>query len=308
MPRQHREIPLYFILAPTHHGAALLSRRLNQHPAILSLGTGNPHAEGDDSCSCGAETQDCPFWSEIREAVPITMGEESPFVRLFPESPFISTRESVNRLSGAALALAADKITPLSWRLAYEPAARFNAIYAAFFSRARELAPHRVYVDAEMSVMKFMTLKSMGFNVRGVIHMVRDPRACAADMQQEDPSCSAAQAAASWAAGHNRIRKMRTLFRSVPFLTVRYEDLAEKPAETLQNVTGFLRLKENMPESLTIPPEKNHLTGLSSRDAAMGFVPKSVENGENPLPPEALRAVLKAAGPLFSEFGYKAEN
>lgn len=308
MPEKNREIPIYFILAPAHHGAAFLSWRLNHHPAILSLGTANPRADGDDLCSCGLDTLACPFWSDVREAVPITAGEESPFVTLFPDSPFISSHDTVNRLGGALLALAADKITPHSWRLAYEPAERFNAIYNVFYDKARTLAPHRVFVDAEGSAAKFMTLKSMGFNVRGVIHLVRDPRSYVAELQAHTPGMTVAQAALDWAAAHRRIRKMNAIFRAVPFLTVRYEDLLETPAQSLLRITNFLRLKESVPESLTIPPEKDHGIGLNLQETGAGFSPRFAENGANPLPPAVGQDVLKVAGRLFSEFGYKAEN
>ncbi len=302
--RKERVTPIYFVLGPSYHGAGALSWRLNHHPAILSLGTANPKKNGS-LCSCGLDARDCPFWDEIHDSIYELLGDETPFSTLLPDGPYITPNRVVNRVLNTVLSLAANEITPKSWKLVYEAAERFYGIYDQYLLTARKLAPHRIYVDAERANMKFMIMTAMGFPVRGVIHMVRDPRAYAAAWKRYYPESTVEKSTLEWFAAHSRIKRLASIYSKVRFQTVRYEDLAENTTETLGKTLNFMRVKGTWPDSLTIPAEKNHLIGLGPNDRDANLAGRG-PNANYGLSDDDSRRVLKVAGNLFSEFGYKA--
>lgn len=52
-----------FVLAPSYHGATLLSILLNTHPQVAALGDTVP--KWDHVCACGVNVDNCEFWAPI---------------------------------------------------------------------------------------------------------------------------------------------------------------------------------------------------------------------------------------------------
>src|SRR5690606_6947310 len=127
------------------------------------------------------------------------------------------------------------------WKLAGKPARDFRGTYEAFLQSCREQAPYDVFVDGEKSILKFMTLASMGLPVGGVIHLYRDPRGYAASCcKYTTPQPSAAQAGLGWARQHKKIDFFTGLFWHIPVFTLRYEDLARRPQAVMDEVYAFM--------------------------------------------------------------------
>lgn len=292
-----------FVLAPSYHGATTLSARANMHPYILSLGTGNPLQDEKQRCSCGEDVHEfCPFWTKVAEI--IEKQEDHPLPTLLPQTPYILSSNGLNNWVNGAMALIANEVGPKAWKLFYEPAERYYKIYDRYLSFAQEWVPHKIFLDAERSNLKFMAMASMGFPVRGAVHLIRDPRGYAAAWKKYYPESTAEKLGMEWAASHTRIRRMIQTFPKVPFLTVRYEDLMEQPVQTYEKVLKFMKLEVFAESELTLDPLKNHLLGLQSLDHVAGMVPQA-DTWRETLHPEDQERVVKAAGPLFAELGYK---
>jgi len=294
--------PICFLLGPSYHGISSLSAKLNQHQDILSLGTGNPLRSEDQSCSCGKSVSECPFWTEI--ATKIEKAEDDPFETLLPQAPYLASSKGLNTGLNGALAIIANEVGPKAWKSVYEQAERFLKVQETFLATALELAPHKAYADAERSNLKFMIMASMGFPVKGAVHMIRDPRGYVAAWKKYYPESTAEKLTLEWAAAHTRINRMKQFFSKVPFLTVRYEDWASAPDETMRRITDFMRIKDSGEGMiLSQSPLKNHMIGAMQDQAAEGV--SDAENWRETLDREDQERVIRAAGPLFGEFGYK---
>ena len=297
--------PISFILAPSYHGATMLSWRLNHHQNIVSLGTGNPNRDESQTCSCGARVSDCPFWSQVHSYLDIQ--PDDPIETMLPQAPFITRNRTLNTWLNSFLAVAANEVGPRCWKAVYEQAERFFGTHDKFLTTAREFNPHNVYVDAERSNLKFMVMATMGFPVKSVIHLTRDPRAYVAAWKKYYPESPVEKLTLEWVAAHNRIKKLQNVFTRIPFLRMKYEDLIEKPVETFEEAVKFLRQKFVLVDEQHIDILSNHMIGLRPQDTEGGFAPR-IDDWRESLHPEDQERVLKVAGPLFSEFRYKREN
>lgn len=295
--------PIFFVLGPSYHGAPLLSWRLNLHPDVLSLGSANPLRGEDIPVSDGTTLSTSPFWTKMVEA--IGSGDEDPIKTLLPHCPYIVHNEKVNRILNGGLSMLANEIGTGVWKAVFESANRFIVMYERFYKAVREWTPHKAVLDAERSNLKFMVLSSMGFPVRGVIHLVRDPRGYVAAWKKYYPESTVETLTLEWAAAHTRIYRLATSFQKMPFLTLRYEDLMEKPEETFHQVVAFMGLPRGEYVEMTYPGKDNVL-GLGEQDRTLAVVPVA-GNWRETLTPEEEARILKVAGPLFSEFGYKSE-
>lgn len=271
---------------------------------MLSLGTANPDKHGV-LCSCGENTQECPYWSAVEDDIYDLTGEGTPFKGLLPDGPFITHSLKINRILNTVVSIAATEVSQNSWKLFYESAQRYYMIYDRYLSFARNMAPHRIYVDAERSNMKFMIMASMGFPVRGAIHMVRDPRVYAAAWKRYYPESTVEKSTLEWVAAHKRIKRLASIYTKTRFLRVKYEDLASNQAETLTKIMNFMKVKGEWPQGLTIPEAKNHLIGLGPQDQDANL-PLGGAEANYGLSAQENKRVIKVAGSLFSEFGYKA--
>lgn len=297
--------PLYFILCPAYHGASTLAWRLNLHPDILSLGSGNPLRSEDAPVSDGSTVSTSALWREIVAA--LETKEEDPIDTLLLQAPYIASNKKLNIWLNSAVAMLANETSPKAWKLVFEQANRFIRMHDTFLNALRERVPYKALVDAERSNIKFMVMASSGFPVKGVIHLVRDPRGYVAAWKKYYPESTVENLTMEWAAAHARIFRLATSFSKMPFLLMRYEDLMEKPQETYEQAAAFLGFKEHITLEGSPGPGKNNLLGITPQDRSLEPV-KNARNWAETLSPDEEARILKVAGPLFSEFGYKSEN
>ncbi|PZQ48860.1 MAG: hypothetical protein DI551_00570 [Micavibrio aeruginosavorus] len=301
---EKKESSLFYVLAPAYHGATTLSARANLHPYILSLGNGNPMRGEEQICSCGENVSTfCPFWTKAAEI--LEASEDDPIKKLLLDAPYISSRPKLNKFVNGALSLVANEIGAFCWKAFYEQAERFYGQHDRFMSFCQSWAPHKVFLDAERSNIKFMVMASMNFPVKGAIHIVRDPRGYAAALKKYYPESTPENMAMEWAAAHKRIRRLAGFFPRAPFLTLKYEDMMEDPINSLKKCIEFMGLKDFEMWDATQDQQKNHLLGLSGVDHTKGLTPIT-ENWAEAMPREEQERVVRAAGPLFAELGYKS--
>lgn len=296
---------IYFILAPDHHGAVQLSQALNNHPDILSLGQGNPSRSVDEICSCGEKVSQCLFWTKMNIAIEsdesVDDNRERPFPNLLPQVPIFTANTLVNNALVSFLTIAANEMGVKTWRIATESAERYFGFHDRFLSAAQEWAPHKVFVDGENALLKFMAMASMGFPVKGVIHIARDPRSYIVARRAEGQEGSPEKLALDWLNRHNRIRKVKGFFTGVPFLSVRYEDIFAEGANPQEKIIKFMGLEGNSTISANSDANKRHLVGVQGANGAINRA-----DWRGILTEKEQESVIRTAEPLFSEFGYKS--
>jgi hypothetical protein len=199
--------------------------------------------------------------------------------------------------------LVADKLGQAVWRTAGKPARRFHDTYADFMQACRSWAPHEVFVDGEKSLLKFMSVASMGFPVKGVIHVTRDPRGYVASAQKYVEGATTEQLVMEWADHHRRIQRFVGMFGKVPSMTLRYEDLSDSPQQVMGQVFEFMGLDRQQVVCAPKDPRKHHMIGNKMLQSFDGTVRRD-RTWETVLPITEQVAVAKQLGGLLEAFGY----
>lgn len=225
----------YFVIAPNFHGATLLSKLINDHPDVMSLGDTYPSNRFDQICGCGNHVSRCSFWTRVGERVGAERYRNFP--QMLPAYPTILGARWDRLLYNTLPTWLLRKLIPKHRRL------RFANDFEAFTKAVQEIGGRpgtSVYVDGVKSIARVQALAASGVRVDGVIHLQRNPGDfIKSSMKQEGrPFWRAfSRHSLGWRTFHNRARRMRTNF---PYFHLRYENLAEYTDETLRDIFDFL--------------------------------------------------------------------
>jgi hypothetical protein len=94
----------------------------------------------------------------------------------------------------------------------------------------RRFATFDIFIDGFKSVSRYCALKAARFPVRGVIHMLRDPRSFAASSKRKQVPVQ--DAARQWSSMHATISRVTRLMGE-RVIEIRYEELCATPNEEL---------------------------------------------------------------------------
>jgi hypothetical protein len=226
----------YFIVAQNYHGTTLLSKLLNDHPEVVSLGDTYPSNRFDQVCGCGAYVSECLFWRQVADQTGAERYRDHP--HLLPDSPRIAGG-GIDRLlyNGAPLSL----LRRLIPRTARETFSRdFEAFETAVHDNAGR-PEATVFVDAVKSISRVYSLIAVGVRVDGVIHLYRGP--------SDYIGSTMKQKGRTWRVFLRRLvtyrlfhRLARRVGRYVLYLGVTYEGLAEDADGTMQELFDFVRV------------------------------------------------------------------
>lgn len=226
----------YFIVAPNFHGTTLLSKLLNDHPEIISLGDTYPSNRLDQICGCGEYVSQCPFWNSVAERVGSERYRMHP--HLLPDYPAITgnglDRILYNTLGPQVL----ERVIPKIEQEAF--ATDFETFQSAVYEHSSQPTA-KVFVDCVKSISRVYALIASGVHVDGVIHLYRTPGDyIKSSMQQEGQS---------WQVFVSRMLKQRFFHwlarrtaEWVPYLSVTYEGLADDPDGTMDALFRFLQV------------------------------------------------------------------
>jgi hypothetical protein len=298
--KKAREADIYFLMAPPRHGAVQLAAVLNLHKRIASFGTANPKRGEDEPCSCGQPVSSCPFWSDVWDVLAVP--EVFPDVRWFPSSPVVFVDQRMNTALISILSTLALKTGNWPWNIIREPVFTFFDLHTRFLEACQVWHPHLAFVDAQGSIPKLMAMVGMGFPVKGVFHVVQDPRHYAAWSKRYYPEIPVEKAVKEWKTLHKAIIGAKnTLKKDVKFHVVRFEDLMGDIETESKKIIQIMKLKDEGQMDDTLSRDKNHSLGLSDMDGLDVDWREILSQDEQ-------RRVIKAAGRLFIEFGYKVES
>lgn len=296
---------LNFVVCPEYHGATFLSLLLNNHSRVTSLGdTIPPRRHLDGYCSCGSVVRSCSFWSavlEIADAERFNTGK-----KIFPLWPrLMESHPRVNRATAVGIGAAANIFGFWAWSLVEGRKDEYIRIHERFHALVTHLHGTDVFLDGTKSISRAFVLASMlpQVDVR-VLHLVRDPRDYHASRLKNNPtSTSPRSSAQGWRNRHLAILGMVRLMRGARYLRIRYEDLCDRPEETIESAFELLGVKSENVFHPPHDPAKNHVIGNRSKSRFDGTIKAS--RGWRELLSTADAATIESwAWPLFKRFGY----
>lgn len=214
-------LSIYCILCPSFHGATLLSLVLGNHSRVLSLGD-TVATEPSHHCGCGALVADCSFWQRVNSGPNGAATMPRPQVFASPRLNQAAT------ISGAIAAFRLRKTMHFG---------SFAEGVDHQLAVCREFEEFDVFIDGFKSVSRYSALKAAGFPVRGVIHVLRDPRSFAASSKRK--SVPVKQAALEWSALHRAISRATRLMGE-RVIQIRYEDFCARPKQHLLRLQSWM--------------------------------------------------------------------
>jgi hypothetical protein len=241
-----RKTAIYCILCPSYHGATLVSLLLGNHSRVRSLGDTIPSQPFPVQCGCGAPFDRCEFWRKVAAIAPDYPGPE-----LFQTKPHYLPR--CNGPIALALGL-------LSIRTGIPfPDGAFATSYERFLEIWGQQDDKDIFVDGYKSLIHYLALKARGFPIKGVIHLIRDPRSFVASSKRMQIGVK--NAAIAWVRVH-RFIQMITSTVGESAIRLRYEDLCVAPEHHMNALQEWMGLT---PEPIIRPVESSrHWLGNSS--------------------------------------------
>ncbi|WBA17149.1 hypothetical protein [Salinivibrio kushneri] len=224
----------YFIVAQNFHGTTLLSKLLNDHPEVVSLGDTYPSNLFDQTCGCGKLVSQCQFWKVVSDDVGADRYRSYP--HLLPDYPPVFggkvDRVLYNGLRPKRLA----RLMPTDSR---ENFAKDFGIFEESVFRNAGQPNARVFVDGVKSISRVYALIAAGVRVDGVIHLQRDP--------SDFIKSTTKQQGKTWSMFFSRLLTYRLFHKLarrtagwVPYRSVTYEGLAADPNGTLEDLFRFV--------------------------------------------------------------------
>jgi hypothetical protein len=263
-------IRVLYIAGAGRSGSTLLGNILGQVEGFFTAGELISIWERgliqDRFCGCGVSFHDCEVWTGIfrelaRSGVEIGAQEMSHFRRRF-----IRTRYAPLLLSVATKQLLMRRLEGYMSNLSH--------LYKAIHNHTNDT----VIVDSSKSALYGYLLRSIEAVDMYVVHLVRDPRGVAYSWQRRKPRLdgqdtqymrqhNSVTSALRWCARNSVVE---VFFRRprARYLILRYEDLIQRPKETLTEIMSLLHRRSSLPflSEGTVDLKKTHtIAGNPSR-------------------------------------------
>lgn len=310
----HAAVRVSFVVCPSFHGATLLALLLNNHSKVSALGDTNPSREYDQICACREKVSECEFWQTVTDR--LHTQRFSHLNTLLPNLPrplanygfegdriAISKSVRLNRAAGRVAAATADALTPVIWRRGSRAVTEYVQVWRELYCVVCDLHGTSVVIDGSKRSRKaaLMARSLAGAVQVSVIHLVRDPRGFVSSSRRQDGEADARALSWLWAAQHNRIEELGSL---MPYLRVRYEDLAVRPEAEMTSILAFLGIEAEPVVGPPRFPHKHHLMGNSMMFNFSGAVTAN-ERWRTDLTPSEQVKVLQYAGEMADKCGYR---
>jgi hypothetical protein len=290
-------------------GTTILDNILGQLDGVFAAGElhyiWDRSLEQNRLCACGEAFADCPVWQRVMA----TLGDDYK-----PDTArLVQLRESLNPRRSISSRLGVSSLTDSPGVAEYAGAMEeiYQAVAAATGSR--------ILVDSSKSPVLGHLLDVMPTIDPYVIHLVRDPRAVASswlktkvyDPSGDEPMYMSrhppARSAKLWLVW-NLTAEMIWARRTAHYLRVRYEDFADRPRETLEQVVRLV-LDEVPPlpfvgDSEVDLTRSHSMAGNPSRFETGTVTIRRDDTWHEQLPRSARRLVTLLTWPLARRYGY----
>jgi hypothetical protein len=260
----------FFVLAPNFHGATLLARLLNAHPEIVSLADTYPSNHFDQICGCGRHVSQCGFWRKVTDRVGADRYRDH--TALLPTYP---------EIAGPPWDRLLYNLTPQSQLSRLIPADESNlfaADFEKFLHAVNDLqgdSDTRIFVDGVKSMARVRALVAAGVPVDGVVHLWRAPDDFVkSSMKNLGRTWKVFfKSACLWRLFHQQARRLKKI---VPYTTVTYEEMTEKPDPTLDRLFRFFEVEPRSVDGLRTEPDRDwHFIGNASLFQFEGSIERS---------------------------------
>ena len=295
-------------------GSTLLERMLGGLPGFCPAGelvhVWERGVLVGERCGCGTPFLDCPFWRKVGD-VAFGGWDEVDVARLR------QLRRQVER--NRFIPLLASPVLPPAFRHALD---EYLSYYQRLYAGLHEVSACPVVIDSSKLVSLAFCLRwSKSVDLR-VVQAVRDSRAVAHSwarrVSRPDSltrslmvTHSPASAAARWDLQNGAIQLLAAL--GTPTLRVRYEDLLDMPAMTLQKIADFAGTGTGGEPGVVGGEPGAHWVDLTAAHTASGN-PMRFQTGRIPLrrddewrsamPAARRRVVTALTFPLLAHYGY----
>ena len=233
-------IDIVYLLGAGRSGTTLLATLLNNHDSIKTLGEMHQFFEfldDDKNCSCGKSLKNCNEWKDAVNSLKFNANSKREFVE---------EEEKHGKIPGLLAGKTADR--------------KYLTIQEEVFSSIHEHRPSKWYVDSSKYIARFLLLKkSKKLNIKG-IYVVRDPRGVVYSFQKKVQTPKRPISALLY---YNIIN----LFGEIAYrldndtIKIRYEDLVDKPEETLSYIYSHIFDEKIEVEKLVQYFEIPHIVG-----------------------------------------------
>lgn len=254
----------FFVLCPSFHGATLLSKLLNAHPEVVSLGDTYPTNAFDAICGCGERVSACGYWQDVRRRIGDDYSADTPhWLPYYPDQK--GPRAAGLRFADHALNFRSPEV--IARRMPRGELDAFRASYERFLAAvAAQPSSHgRVFVDGAKSIARVSSLLAAGAQVDGIIHVTRNPVDFVASSVRSKGRSDMPWMFRRGLAYRMYHARVGSLKRLRPVLRISYEDLAEQTDAVLGRVFDFVGVHPMTVEALrpTIGQEWHFLGNAS---------------------------------------------
>jgi hypothetical protein len=289
-------------------GATLLAFLLGAHPEIASVGEMNGLIAREDPetylCSCGQRIRECGFWRDVAARMrargfafdvadfgtEFALGGPRP-IQLLRRGSFRNTR--LDAIRDAAF---------LAWPAERQRMRDLVARNVAFVESVLAVTGKRVFVDTSKDRLRLGALRRLSSLDVRAIHLVRDVRGVVASRLRRGAAVDAREAARQWARLHHRLRITLQALPEDKRLRVRYEDLCQDAAGTLERIFRFCGV-DPAARIGDLQAEPQHIVGNAMRLGNLREI-RPDERWRGLLSGAQLQAIDTAAGKLSHQYGY----
>lgn len=292
--------PMIFIGGVGRSGSMLLERLLGELPGVAPLGQvadlWRRGVQAGRRCGCGQAFEHCPFWRRVgsRAFGQWRDSQASWLLRLRARV------DRTRRIPAYALGLVSREAELVE----------YVRSYLRIYTAAAEVADAHTVVDSSRHAsLAYCLATTMDLRV---VHLVRDPRAVAASRARAKAVSRGDGAGARWAPARTALHWLAQNLafellrvKGVRVIRVRYEDLLERPVETVRALATRLGLPYSA-EALTAIGDRRVRLGVTHTVSGNRFTGGWVELRDRTasLPLGRRWLVTALTLPLFLWYGY----
>lgn len=280
---------LAYILAASHSGSTLLAMLLGAHPQACTVGELKGVRENRETyrCSCGSLIRECDFWMRVNAAMTrrgfhFDITEAGTNIQQAGQWHLQRLMDPLHR--GPLLEFVRDTALCAlpGWNSHLRRSQRRNAALA---SALLEVSGARIVIDSSKVGLRLKyLLRNPDLDVR-VLRLIRDGRgvslthtnpaefADAADPRLRSGGSGLVrpnfrltmhEAALLWRRSNEEADHVAASLRPSQYMEVRYEELCQRPDETLESVCRFLEITPMSPRN-DFRQRKQHIVGNGMR-------------------------------------------